>query len=218
MKNKLMSLCDETYKEFNSSLIPNLPKDRFVGVRTPILRKIAKETDKAFMEQLPHSFFEEDQIHAFMISEISDFSQCIYYLERFLPYVNNWATCDQMSPKIFVSHKTELLPYIRRWLYSEHCYTVRFGVNMLMRHFLSDDFNSEYLQWVASIKSSEYYVNMVRAWYFATALATNWDDTFTFLCLSHLDKWTHNKTVQKAIESRRITDEQKKLLRDLRRR
>jgi 3-methyladenine DNA glycosylase AlkD len=169
-----------------------------------------------FLHSLPHRYFDENQVHAFILSEEKDFEMCIDGLEQFLPYVDNWATCDQLSPRCFNKHMQELLPFIRKWMRSKHTYTKRFGIGMLMRYFLDEAFRPEYLEWVASIKSDEYYIRMMQAWFFATALAKQWDATLPYIEQHRLEKDTHNKTIQKAVESFRITDEQKALLKTLR--
>lgn len=212
---------DEQYAQFQRKLIPGIAPETIIGVRTPILRKLAKQIAKedwckTFLEECPHELFEENQLHGFMISDMKNFELCIRELENFLPYINNWATCDQTSPKIFRKHKDELLPYIRKWLGSEHTYTVRFAIGMLMQHYLNDDFKPEYLAMVAGIRSEEYYVNMEIAWYMATALTKQWDAAILYIETKKMDKWVHNKTIQKAIESYRITDAQKKHLRTFR--
>ena len=211
----LKSIADITYKEFNSSLIPTLPRDNFIGVRTPELRKISRIMEASFLLMLPHTYFEEDQIHAFMVSEMADFDGCISELERFLPYINNWATCDQLSPKVFLKNKDKLIPYISDWICSEHVYTVRFAINMLMKHFLSSDFDPVYPKMIKAISSDDYYVKMAVSWYYATALSTNWNEVIPYLSEYCLNKWVHNKTIRKAIESRRITEEQKAYLKTL---
>ena len=167
------------------------------------------------MEELPHEYFEENQLRAFIICGMKDFNECMEELEKFLPYVDNWATCDQMSPKIFKKHRKELLVHIKDWIASDAAYTVRFGVGMLMQHFLDDDFDPEYPEMVAGLRSEEYYVNMMIAWYFATALAKQYESILPFIEQKKLDDWTHNKAIQKSIESYRITDEQKSYLRSL---
>ena len=216
---RLNALQDTKYRDFQSKLIPDT-KAEFIGVRTPELRKLAKElieeskTDN-FLSVLPHKYFDENQLHAFIISGIKDFDMCVKEVERFLPYVDNWATCDQMSPKVFKKEKKALLPYINKWLKSGKTYTVRFGMGMLMQHFLGEDFAVEYAEKVACVKSDEYYIKMMQAWYFATALAKNYDEVLPFIENKKLEKWTHNKTIQKAIESYRITDEQKAYLKTL---
>ena len=214
---------DIKYAQFQRKLIPTLQPESIIGVRTPVLRKFAKalmreEVCEDFLRELPHRYFEENQLHGFIISEISDFQSCMAETEKFLPYIDNWATCDQTSPKIFKKHKRELLPYIKKWLASEHSYTVRFAVGMLMRHFLDEDFNVKYLELIAGIRSDEYYVNMEIAWYMATALAKQWDAVVPYIETNRLDAWTHNKTIQKAKESNRITKEQKEYLNKLLRR
>ncbi len=216
----LMELRDEKYASFQKNLTPELEKEHFIGVRTPALRKLAKELRKRsdteeFLASLPHGSFEEDQIHSFIISDEKDFGKCLAQTEAFLPYINNWATCDQFSPKVFAKHREELLPHIRRWIASGRTYTVRFAAGMLMKHFLGDSFLTEYADMVAEIHSDEYYINMMRAWYFATALATNYDDVLTYIEYKRLDVWTHNKTIQKAAESFRITKEHKQHLNTL---
>ena len=212
---------DEKYAQFQRKLIPGIAPETVIGVRTPMLRKIAKQVAKensgrTFLDECPHELFEENQIHGFIISDMKNFELCIRELEKFLPYINNWATCDQTSPKVFKKHKDELLPYIRKWLGSEHTYTVRFAIGMLMQHYLEDEFKPEYLAMVSGIKSEEYYINMEIAWYMATALTKQWDAAIVYIEAKKMDKWVHNKTIQKAIESYRITDEQKKHLRTCR--
>ncbi len=216
---RLNALQDTKYRDFQSKLIPDT-KAEFIGVRTPELRKLAKELIKEgktdnFLSVLPHKYFDENQLHAFIISGIKDFDMCVKEVERFLPYVDNWATCDQMSPKVFKKEKKALLPYINKWLKSGKTYTVRFGMGMLMQHFLGEDFAVEYAEKVACVKSDEYYIKMMQAWYFATALAKNYDEVLPFIENKTLEKWTHNKTIQKSIESYRITDEQKVYLKTL---
>ena len=194
---QLFALQDQAYADFQSKLLPTVQRETVIGVRTPDLRKMAKQICKTpaaqeFLHSLPHRYFDENQLHAF------------------------WATCDQLSPRCFNKHMQELLPFIRKWMRSKHTYTKRFGIGMLMRYFLDEAFRPEYLEWVASIKSDEYYIRMMQAWFFATALAKQWDSTLLYLEQHRLHSWTHNKTIQKAIESYRITDEQKALLRTFR--
>ena len=220
--DELFKLQDTKYRDFQVKLIPNKSIDNMIGVRTPLLRKLSKQLVKdknysLFLNDLPHKYFDEYQLHAFIISDLKDYDECISYLNKFLPFVDNWATCDQMSPKVFKKYHTELLEQIKVWIKSEHAYTIRFGIGMLMQHFLDDDFNKEYLKWVSNIKSDEYYVNMMIAWYFATALAKQYKDTIPYLEKNKLDIWTHNKTIQKSIESYRITDIQKEYLKSLKR-
>ena len=220
IQDRLFELRDAKYNDFNKSLIPGIEDDYFIGVRTPDIKKLAKELAKekdidAFLNELPHRYFEENQLHGFIISEEKDFSLCMEKVERFLPYINNWATCDQTSPKVFKKHKKELLPYIMEWIKSEHTYTVRFAIGNLMRHFLDEEFETKYADMVAEVRSEEYYINMMIAWYFATALAKQYESIIPYLTEKRLDTWTHNKTIQKACESFRITPEQKEFLKTL---
>jgi 3-methyladenine DNA glycosylase AlkD len=220
IETELLRLRDEKYADFQQNLTPTHSREHFIGVRTPELKKLAKELGKRgdtaeFLNSLPHRYFEEDQLHSFIISGEKDFGRCIEMTEAFLPYADNWATCDQLNPKVFAKHREELLPYIGKWLASGHTYTVRFGIGCLMRFFLGEDFRTEYAERVVAVNSEEYYINMMRAWYFATALAKNYDEVLPFIKDKRLDKWTHNKTIQKAVESYRITDEQKQYLRSL---
>ena len=219
---ELFSLQDLKYKEFHQKLMPTVNPDKVIGIRTPVLRKFAKEFGKraeaeSFIKNLPHKYYEEDNLHAFLLEEIKDYETLTQELNIFLPFVDNWATCDMMRPKILKNHKIELLEDIKRWLNSKDTYTIRFAVNCLMLYYLEEDFKPEYLQWVKNIESQEYYINMVRAWYFATALVKQYDETVKILENNALDKWTHNKTIQKANESYRITKEQKEYLRTLKR-
>lgn len=221
IQEQLFENQDKKYQAFQSNLTPTVKQNTTIGVRTPQLRKMAKEFIKRedaniFLQSLPHTYFEENQLHGMMLSEIKDFQKCIDFVSTFLPYVDNWATCDQMIPKVFKKHKQELLPYIQTWIKSDHTYTVRFAIKMLMEHFLDDDFDLRYPEMVSSVKSDEYYINMMSAWYFATALAKQYDAILPFLTEGKLTPWVHNKTIQKAIESYRITDEQKVFLRSLR--
>ena len=220
LHKKLHGLQDLKYRDMYVRIIPNINPESIIGVRTPELRSIAKEMlksgeYKAFLRELPHEYFEENQLHAFIISGIKDLSECMEEAEKFLPYVNNWATCDQMSPKIFKKHRNELLVHIKKWIRSEETYTIRFGVKMLMDHFLDDDYDSKYPEMVAELRSEEYYVNMMIAWYFATALAKQYESVLPFIEGKRLDDWTHNKAIQKSVESRRITEEQKLYLKSL---
>ena len=211
---------DKAYRDFQGKLIPTVDPENVIGVRTPELRKYAKqlvrrEDIRGFLDALPHKYFDEYQLHAFIISEIKDYDVCMEEVNRFLPFVDNWATCDQMSPKTFKKHRQKLLGQIKIWLQSEETYTVRFGVGMLMQHFLDDDFEPEYPELVSAIRSGEYYVHMMIAWYFATALAKQYDRILPYIEKQKLDVWTHNKTIQKAVESYRITPEQKEYLKGL---
>ncbi len=211
---------DKEYRDFQSKLIPTVDAEYFIGVRTPDLRKyasaLAKQEDiPVFLNALPHKYFDENQLHAFIISVMKDYDSCVTELNRFLPYVDNWATCDQMSPKIFKKHRAELLGPIDKWMVSGQTYTIRFGIGMLMEHFLDEDYDKKYLKKVAAVHSEEYYVNMMSAWYFATALAKQYDDALSYIEGHKLDVWTHNKAIQKAVESYRITPEQKAYLKTL---
>ena len=219
---RLFALADEGYREFNSSLIPTLDKSGFIGVRTPALRALAKELYGTgeyaeFLRELPHRYFDENQLHAFVVSLIRDYGECVAAVDEFLPYVDNWATCDQLSPGVFAKNHERLAADAYRWTEAEHTYTVRFGIGALMAHFLDGDFKPEYLRRVAEIRSEEYYIRMMQAWYFATALAKQYDKILPFIEKQKLDVWTHNKTIQKARESYRITDEQKQILKELKR-
>ena len=218
--NNLNSLSDSKYRDFQIKLIPGKTSDQMIGVRTPDLRSYAKELSKRddvsdFLNNLPHEFFDENQLHAFIISLLKDYDKCMDEVEHFLPYVDNWATCDQMSPKIFKKNREKLLEKIRDWIASDKTYTIRFGIKMLMEHFLDDDFDLQYPDMVASVRSEEYYVNMMIAWSFATALAKQYDSILPYIEEKRLDTWTHNKAIQKSIESYRITDDQKSYLRSL---
>ena len=222
LNKRLDSLQDLKYRDMQIKIIPTIDPGSIIGVRTPELRKMAKDILKAdnykvFLEELPHKYFEENQLHAFIISGIKDLNECMEELERFLPYVDNWATCDQMSPKVFKKHKDALLMHIKEWIESDKPYTIRFGVGMLMEHFLDDDYDPCYPEMVAKIRSEEYYVNMMIAWYFATALAKQYESILPFIEGKKLADWTHNKAIQKSIESFRIKDEQKKYLKTLKR-
>ena len=208
---------DTKYRDFQAPLFPNINKEKMIGVRTPELKKLAKELfgkeiANEFIETLPHEYFDENQLHAFLISLIKNYEICLKEVERFLPYVDNWGTCDQLSPKVFAKHKDELIIPIKRWIKSKHPYTVRFAIGMLMQHYLDDSFKEEYMKRVASINSDEYYINMMIAWYFATALAKQWDISIKYIKEKRLSPWVHNKTIQKAVESYRINDVQKLLL------
>ena len=220
IRQRLFELSDEKYRQMQITTTPSVESDRFIGVRTPPLRALAKEYSKhesigAFLADLPHKYFEENQLHAFIISLDKSFDSCIDNVEKFLPYVDNWATCDQMNPKVFAKHKTELMTHAKVWLGSDKTYTIRFGIKMLMDHFLDDEFELAYPKNVAKIRSDEYYVKMMQAWYFATALSKQYDAIIPFIEQKKLDVWTHNKAIQKSIESYRITDEQKQYLRTL---
>ena len=217
----LYALQDRVYRDFNSKLIPNLSPDLFIGVRTPILRKMAKDmiksgVAKTFISELPHKYFEENQLHAFILSEMSDFDTVVKETERFLPYVNNWATCDQMSPRAFKKNLNNLHKYICKWINSGDTYSIRFGVLCLMRYGLDDNFDIKYVNMVANIKSDEYYVNMVRAWYFATAAAKQYEFILPYLKSGRIDEWTRLRAIQKALESYRVSAKKKEFLRKIR--
>lgn len=220
IRAELFEMQDVEYRDFQSKLIPNVPKEKVIGVRTPQLRKFAGQVAKEaqigqFLESLPHSYYEEDNLHAAVIEKIKDYGGCLAEVERFLPYVDNWATCDCFSPKAFAKEKQRLLSETDRWLASGKTYIVRFGIEMLMNHFLDEDFLPEYAEKVAAVKSREYYVNMMQAWYFATALAKQYNAVLPFIEGRALAPWIHNKSIQKAIESYRISPEQKEYLKTL---
>lgn len=221
IRNQLMELQDPEYREFHSRLIPNIDKERVIGIRTPVLRAFAKQiagTGEAeqFLAELPHRYYEENHLHMMLITSIKDYDRCLEKLQKFLPYVDNWATCDLPEPKCFAKNKEKLLPEIKGWIASAEPYTKRYGIGMLMRLYLDADFRPEYPELVASVSSEEYYVNMMIAWYFATALAKQWETVIPYIENRCLSEWVHRKTIQKAIESYRITDEQKQYLRTLR--
>ena len=218
--NRLKSLQDLKYRDMQIKIIPTVQTGAIIGVRTQELRNLAKEIlrsgeYKGFLKTLPHKYFEENQLHAFILSELKDPDECMTELEIFLPFVDNWATCDQMSPKVFRKHKEMLLRHIKEWIKSDKAYTVRFGIGMLMQHFLDDDYDPLYPAMVAKVRSDEYYVNMMIAWYFATALAKQYESVLPYIEERKLEAWTHNKAIQKSVESRRITDDQKRYLRSL---
>lgn len=220
IEQELFIMQDKKYADFHSKLMPTIDRNLIIGVRVPMLRKYAAEfskTDesKLFISKLPHKYYEENNLHAFILQGIKDIDLLLSELERFLPYIDNWATCDMLRPKIFAKHKDRLIPKIHQWLTSEHTYTVRYAIGMLLVHFLDDDFSSEYPKLVADIKREEYYINMMRAWYFAEALAKKYDSILSYIENKVLDEWTHKKAIQKAIESFRITDAQKEYLRTL---
>lgn len=220
IKDRLFELRDEQYAAFQAKLTPGIDPDSMIGVRVPLLRKVAKEIYKSgeykeFIAQLPHKYYDENILHSIVISEIKDIEECISEIERFLPYIDNWAVCDIMAPAVFKKHKERLMERIRLWYRSDAPYTCRFGLEMLMSHFLDDDFAPEYLKMPVSVQSEEYYVRMMVAWFMATALAKQWDSTITYLENRTMEPWTHNKTIQKAIESLRISKDKKEYLRGL---
>lgn len=230
IRELLFSMQDIKYRDFQAKLIPGMntekkgisvrPAHEMIGVRTPELRKMAKqmmyrEDLGEYLQDLPHRYFDENQLHAFIISEIKDFDKCVEELESFLPFVDNWATCDQLSPKAFKNRHDELLPLILGWIASDRAYTIRFGIGMLMRYYLDDEFKPEYLELAADVRSDEYYVNMMRAWFFATALAKQYQAALPYFTEKRLDVWTHNKAIQKSVESFRISPGQKEFLKSL---
>lgn len=219
--DRLAACRSDEYRDFQSKLVPNIDKETIIGVRTPDMRKIAKEikgTDEAqrFLTQLPHKYYEENLVHFFLIAMIKDFDECANAVETFLPYVDCWPVCDQSSPKVFSKNREKLIPLIKKWIASQHTYTVRFGIRMLMNEFLGDDFKPEYLEWVAQVKSEEYYVKMMVAWYFATALAKQYDESVVYIEQRRLEPWTHKKAIQKAVESFRVSDGHKEYLKTFR--
>lgn len=220
VQTRLFELQDLKYRDFHAKLMPTVNKEKIIGVRTPALRVFAKKygkTDEAkeYLQILPHQYYEENNLHGLLIEQIKDYDTCLEELERFLPYIDNWATCDMLAVKVVKNHLDTFIDEVYRWMESDHAYTIRFSISMLMRYYLEDAFQMEYPEKVAQIRSEEYYVNMMRAWYFATALAKQYDKILPFIEKQKLDVWTHNKTIQKAIESYRITPEQKEYLRGL---
>ena len=217
---ELFNMRDVDYAQFQGKLIPTVSSDRVIGVRTPVLRAFAKDLYKnpdidEFLCATPHQYFDEDQLHAFVISLEKDFDKCIALVEEFLPFIDNWATCDQLSPKCLKKEPEKLLSYIKVWIKSNHIYTVRFAIGMLMQHYLDDGFKTEYADMVAEVRSDEYYINMMIAWYFATALAKQYESIVPYIEERRLAVWVHNKAIQKSVESYRITAEQKEYLRTL---
>lgn len=220
IQKRLLELSDEKNADFSAKLTPGIDREKFLGVRIPASRKLAKEIikeneHKDFLNSLPHKYYDENILHSILISEIKDYDECIKYVDEFLPYVDNWAVCDTMSPKAFKNKHERLMNDILRWVDSDQTYTIRFGLKILMAHFLDNDFKNEYLKIPAKIKSDEYYINMMIAWFYATALAKQWDSTIVYIENGVLDKWVHNKAIQKARESYRITAEQKEYLKSL---
>lgn len=221
IQKHLFELQDMAYRDFHSRLMPDIDKETVIGIRVPMLRKYAKsivETELAekFIKELPHCYYEENNLHMMLITGIKDYDRCLLEIERFLPYIDNWATCDFPAPKCFENHKEDLLPVIKRWIASSETYTIRYGIGMLMRLYLDADFDPEYVRIVAEVKSDEYYVNMMIAWYMATALAKQWDAVIPYIEEHRMSDWVHRKTIQKAVESYRITDEQKRYLKGYR--
>ena len=221
IRERLLELKNEEYRQFTARLVPNIPAETIIGLKTPEMRAIAKEIFAGnyrdeFLSELPHEYYEENLIHFFVISMIKDFEECVQKVEAFLPYVDCWPVSDQATPKAFRKNHEKLLPYIRKWISSEHVYTARFGIRMLMNEFLGEDFREEYLELVATKKGDDYYLKMMVAWYFATALAKRYDETLPYIENHVLDEWTHRKAIQKAVESYRVTDEHKEYLKSLR--
>ena len=221
LQKQLFELQDLKYRDFHSKLMPETDKETVIGIRTPVLRKFAKEfagtsEAEAFLRQLPHRYYEENNLHMMLITGIKDYEKCMEEIQRFLPCIDNWATCDYPAPKCFARHKDQVLEEAKRWISSGETYVIRYGIGMLMRLFLDEDFSSEYLEMAAAVQSQEYYVNMMIAWYFATALAKQWDATVPYIEQHKLSDWVHRKTVEKAVESYRITPEQKEYLKGFR--
>ena len=217
---ELFRMQDKDYALMQTKIIPTVAADRIIGVRTPALRTFAKSLYKdsdidAFLSSVPHQYFDEDQLHAFILSLEKNFDKCIAEVDAFLPYIDNWATCDQLSPKVFKKEPEKLLPHIQSWIKSDRTYTVRFAIGMLMQHFLDERFDVKYADLAAAVRSEEYYVNMMIAWYFATALAKQYESILPYLEEKRLDDWVHNKAIQKSVETYRITDEQKAYLKTL---
>ena len=221
LQEELFELQDIKYRDFNSSLIPGIDKETVIGIRTPVLRKFAKEYAKSgeteqFMRELPHKYYEENNLHMMLIEQIKDYDKCISETEKFLPHIDNWATCDSPLPKCFDKNKEDVLERAKNWIATDATYVKRYGMGVMMRLFLDEDFKEEYIQLVASVKSEEYYVNMMIAWYMATALAKQWDAAIPYIQEHRLSEWVHRKSIQKAVESYRITPEQKDYLKGLR--
>lgn len=220
LQEELFSLRDEEYKAFHAKLIPNVSPERIIGIRTPVLRKFARGFSKTpeasiFINTLPHKYYEENNLHAFILETIKDYGTALSKTAAFLPYIDNWATCDMFFPPVFKGHSAQLMPEIQKWLRSSSVYTVRYAIGLMMKLCLDDDFTPEYLKLVASVKSDEYYVNMMIAWFFATALAKQYDDAIVYLYKHMLPSWIHNKTIQKATESNRISPEVKAMLKKM---
>lgn len=220
--DRLFELKDEEYALFQSKLTPTVDKDKFIGVRVPNVRKLAKELKNdeevpMFLKTLPHNYYDENMLHGLLISQIKDYDECLKELDIFLPYVDNWAVCDIMSPVVFKKNKDKLIKEINKWVKSDKVYMVRFGIEMLMSHYLDEDYDKSYLEIPLLTKNEDYYVRMMVAWFYATSLSKQWDTTIKIIEQNKLDKWTHNKTIQKGIESYRITNEQKEYLRSLKR-
>ena len=221
LQKQLFELQDLKYKDFHSKLLPGIDKEKIIGIRTPQLRKFAKEFAKTkeadlFLQDLPHTYYEENNLHMMLVSWMKDYGACLKEVRRFLPYIDNWATCDLPLPKCFEKHKTELLPEIQSWIMDTHTYTIRYGIGVLMRLYLDEAFSPEFPELVVQVRSEEYYVNMMIAWYMSTALAKQWETIIPYIEQKKLPEWVHRKTIQKAVESYRITPEQKAYLKTFR--
>lgn len=221
LQKQLFELQDLKYRDFHSKLLPGIDKEKIIGIRTPQLRKFAKEFAKTkeadlFLQDLPHTYYEENNLHMMLVSWMKDYGACLKEVRRFLPYIDNWATCDLPLPKCFEKHKTELLPEIQSWIMDTHTYTIRYGIGVLMRLYLDEAFLPEFPELVAQVRSEEYYVNMMIAWYMSTALAKQWETIIPYIEQKKLPEWVHRKTIQKAVESYRITPEQKAYLKTFR--
>ncbi|MBR2362119.1 MAG: DNA alkylation repair protein [Spirochaetaceae bacterium] len=224
IQKRLYAMQDKEYRSFQSRLMPTVNPDKIIGVRVPQIRELARDVKKnepelvaTFLQELPHQYYEEDNLHVFLVNRTKDFDACLMQVEAFLPHLDNWATCDSFRPEVFRQHRQQVLAKARGWMESGHCYTVRFGIGCMMSYFLDEDFSPEQLELVGGISSEEYYVRMMQAWYFATALAKQYQPTLAYLGKNNLEVWTHNKAIQKAVESHRITAEQKALLRKMKR-
>lgn len=221
LQKSLFELQDLKYRDFHAKLLPGIEKEKIIGIRTPILRKFAREFAKTqdaqeFLQELPHQYYEENNLHLMLVTQIRDYEKCLDEVKRFLPYIDNWATCDLPLPKCFEKHKDELIMDVKNWINSKDTYIIRYGIGVLLRLYLDEGFKDEYPKLVAGVISDEYYVNMMIAWYFATALAKQWDTVIVYLEERKLPEWVHRKTIQKAVESYRITKEQKEYLKELR--
>ncbi len=215
IRDDLFNLRDGNYKPFVAKLIPNINPEKIIGIRTPVLRKYAKHIfgtseSKEFLCDLPHDYFEEDNLHTFLVEQIKDYDECISETEKILPYIDNWASCDSFNPRCFKKNTDKLIKNARKWLRSDFVYECRYGILTLMRYYLEEDtFKEEYFEWVLNVEAKDYYLKMMQAWYFATALAKQYDSTYAFISKQRLDVWTHNKAIQKAKESLRISREEK---------
>ena len=217
---QLRALEDLEYRDFLAGLLPRLEKERIIGVRTPALRALAKTLQgtgeaEAFLSRLPHFYFEENNLHGFLLARMKDFDKCLEKLNLFLPWVDNWATCDQLRPLAFRSRPPQLLPAIRDWMADSSPFTARFGLEMLMTHYLGQAFQTEYLQWAAAVNGRDYYVRMMVAWFFATALSKQPEAAFPYFQPGQLEEWTRRKAVSKALESRAVASRWKEKLRAL---